>query len=144
MSHKISIVSILLVCALNSYAASQCPPGTALRHDIPNKAWELDPVYAAQGWELAYQSPKLLNSYLTFVPPGMAVFVNLSEYNSWKARCIYYAPLDNPHEKEPLVLQTKQNFDPNNIYYPKFVYQPSALMYVCQATAGDSFSCVWS
>lgn len=142
MLRKIAISGMMLACSLNANAA-QCPPGSALKHNIPNAAWQLDPAYIAQGWELSYQSPKLMNSYLKFVPPGMAVFVNLSEYNNWKARCIYYAPLDNPQEKEPLVLQTKQEFDAKNIYYPKFSFQPSTLMYTCQATAGDSFSCAW-
>lgn len=142
MLKKILIGSILLSCSLSA-TASQCPPGTALRHDTPNKEWTLDSIYAAQGWELSYQSSKLINSYLKFVPPGMPIFVNLSEHDYWKTKCVYYAPLDNPHEKAPLVLQTKHSFDSENVFQPKFIYQPSTLTYVCQATAGDSSSCAW-
>ena len=142
MLKRIVVASILLGCSL-SVKAGQCPPGSALRHDVQNKEWVLDSAYVAEGWALTYQSPKLVNSYLKFAPPGMAVFVNLSEYDAWKARCVYYAPLDNPHEKAPLVLQTQQPFDLENVFQPKFIYQPSTLTYVCQATAGDSSSCVW-
>jgi hypothetical protein len=135
-------VGILSGCFLNANAG-QCPPGSALRHDVQGRAWSLDAAYATQGWELSYQSPKLLDSYLKEVPSGMAVFVNLSEYDVWKTRCIYYVPLDNPREKAPLVLQTQKRFDPENIFQPKFVYQPATLSWVCEATAGDSFACSW-
>lgn len=142
MIKKIAAISILLTCSCCVNAA-QCPPGSALRHDTPNKAWLLDQAYIAQGWELVYQSPKLLNSYLTFVPPGMTMFVNLSEYDAWTTRCVYYAPLDNPREKTHLVVQSKHVFDANNIFQPKFTYQPSTLTHVCQTTAGNSSSCSW-
>jgi hypothetical protein len=49
MLKKIVVVSILLGFSF-TVNAGQCPPGSALRHDISNKNWILESVYAAQGW----------------------------------------------------------------------------------------------